>query len=89
MMILAGIIPPYYVCKPGLGLIEELAKIYGFLSVYGRTSRPAQIFRHTLSPGTCLKSSGQVRRVNEESRFYPSPSKLKSYCYTLIIKITS
>ena len=27
-----------------------------------RNSRPVQIFRHTLSPGTCLKSIGQVRR---------------------------
>ena len=38
-------------------------------------SRLVQIFRHTLSPGTYLKSVGQVRRVEDKSRFYPPPKK--------------
>ncbi len=29
-------------------------------------SRPKQIFRHSVSPGTCLKDSGQVRQTKEQ-----------------------
>ncbi len=37
--------------------------------------RPVQIFRHTLSPGTCLKSSGLVRTNSPQVRLLSPPPK--------------
>ncbi len=47
--------------------------------------RPVQIFRHTLSPETCLKSGGQVRRFNDKSPFYPLNPKNWSFNGTFLL----